>query len=79
MAANLLHVGDRVIWRGGFGDHPPVDATVMTIEAVEEEGQKHGTPVSVIDWRAVTGRRVVVDLDNGHWAYGEQLQQGGTQ
>ena len=59
---NSLHVGDSVIWRGGFG----ADAGVT-------EGEKYGEQVAYLAWSDATGRRAVIDLDNGHWAYAGQL------
>ena len=69
---NSLHVGDSVIWRGGFGAAAGVTARVTGIERVEE-GEKHGEQVASLPWADATGRRAVIDLDNGHWAYAGQL------
>jgi len=67
-----LHVGDRVNWRAGFGTGPLVETTVTGIETVQP-GSKHGARVDSLPWADVVGRRVVVDLATGNWAYAEQL------
>jgi hypothetical protein len=69
---NSVHVGDSVIWRGGFGAAAGVTARVTGIERVEE-GEKYGEQVAYLAWSDATGRRAVIDLDNGHWAYAGQL------
>ena len=68
-----LHVGDRVNWRAGFGTGPSVETTVTGIELVAPD-EKHGARVNSLPWIDVVGRRVVVDLATGHWAYGEQIR-----
>jgi hypothetical protein len=65
-----LKIGDKVMWRGGFGSEPAKEATVTGIELCKS-GQKYGEPCSEVDWKDKD--RIVVDLDNGHWAKGHQL------
>lgn len=67
-----LTVGDTVKWRGGFGNESAKDAKVQGIEKCKP-GSKYGNQVDSIDWSKVD-RSVVVDLDNGHWAYGDQIK-----
>ena len=67
-----LSIGDKVIWRGGFGHDEPKEAVVKSIEVTD--GGKYGMSVSNVDWSEVNGRNVVVDLDNGSWAYGSQIR-----
>jgi hypothetical protein len=67
-----LSVGDRVSWRACFGSGPAAETTVTGIELVAPD-EKHGTHVDSLPWADVVGRRVVVDLASGCWAYGEQL------
>ncbi len=69
-----LNVGDLVSWRGGFGVDAPKQVTVKSIE-VCVEGRKEGRKVSSVEWSDVSSRKIVVDLDNGHWAYGTQLKE----
>ena len=66
-----LKVGDKVIWRGGWGFDPPETAKVKGIEM--NCVNKEGTPIRSIDWSKVNTRSVIVNLDNGHWAYGTQI------
>ena len=65
----FLKIGDTVNWRGCFGSALPLSAKVIGIT----DGGKYGDDVTEIDWSKVTKRNVVVDLDNGHWAYAEQI------
>ena len=66
-----ISVGDKVMWRGGFGTQPPKEATITGIELCGYAGAKYGEPRSSVDWSQQD--RIVVDLDNGHWARGSQL------
>lgn len=71
---SVLRLGDEVLWRGGFGRDVPRLATVKRIEVTPGKRQKYGgREVQWVEWKTVNANRVVVDLDNGHWAYGEQI------
>ena len=61
-----LKLGDEVIWRGSWGKDLPKEVKVTCIEI-------NDINVSSIGWDKVESRDVVVDLDNGHWAYGFQI------
>ena len=61
----ILRIGDEVI----YCCRP---AKVVGITEVAP-GQVYGTPVTEMPWLLVPGH-TVVDLDNGHWAYGDQVQ-----
>ncbi len=70
-----VKVGQTVNWKGGFGTEPVKEAkiTVMTLCA---KGQKFGREVKSADWDTVLGKnkmQIIVELENGHWAYGNQL------
>jgi hypothetical protein len=65
-----LKIGDEVWWRGAWGNEPAKKAKVTGIELCKS-GQKYGEPCSEVDWKFQY--RIVVDLDNGHWAKGHQL------
>jgi hypothetical protein len=69
----LLRIGDPVIWRGGWGSDPPKDATVTDITLADEERGKYGEEVKSMSWELVP-IWACVSLDNGHWAYGYQLE-----
>lgn len=68
-----LKKGDTVIWRGSWGRDIPQEAIVDCIEVNCEVG--YGIEVNSVHWSNVNDRSVVVDLNNGHWAYGFQLSQ----
>ena len=65
-----LKIGDKVMWRGAFGTEPSKEAVVTGIELCKS-GEKYGESRSSVDWKDKD--RIVVDLDNGHWAKGHQL------
>jgi hypothetical protein len=67
---NKLKVGDKVMWRGGFGNDAPKEAVVESIELCKA-GEKYGNSVDEVSWNKKD--RIVVDLDSGHWAYGRQI------
>ena len=68
-----LNLGDQVSWRGGFGCDNARIATVIGIEVTN--GEKYGDDVEEVLWEEVYGRNVVIDLDNSHWAYADQIKQ----
>jgi hypothetical protein len=70
---NILHVGDTVLWKGGFGLDPAREVIVEGIELITEAGSKYGTPVQAAQWSHLTGRHAVISLKNQHWAYGCQI------
>ncbi len=70
---NKLKIGDRVTWRGRWGKEEPKTVTVVGI--MDNCVHKIGDPVDEIDWDDVRDRSVIVDLNNDHWAYGDQISQ----
>lgn len=71
MTVPMLSVGDKVLWRGAWGNEAAKVATVTHIDWCEP-GEKHGVPVTTAPWWAVAAN-IVVTLDNGHLAYGRHL------
>jgi hypothetical protein len=69
--AKMLKVGDAVLWRGCFGQDTAKKVKVVSMQKTEH-GQKYGDDVDEMDWKEVRNH-CVADLDNGHWAYGDQL------
>jgi len=69
----MLKIGHKVMWRGTWGKDLPKEATVtgITIGCVGKVG--HDVPN--VHWELVNDRSVIVDLDNGHWAYGNQISR----
>ena len=70
---SVLKINDTVNWKGGFGSERAKKARVEGIQITN--GGKYGDDVDKVDWSKVTDRNVVVDLDNGHWAYAEQISK----
>lgn len=70
---SVLKVGDTVTWRGSWGSDRPKKAKVESIE-VDCDG-KYGDEVDELAWSKVKNRDVVINLDNGHWAYGTQISK----
>ena len=68
-----LKIGDKVLWRGGFGMDPAQEAIIDGIEITK--GGKYGKPVDEVDWDQVYGRNLVVTLENGKWAYASQISR----
>jgi len=69
----MLKVGDSVYWSGCFGTEAFKAATVTGIQLTEEPREKYGIEVEEVEWTLVADNYAVVTLDNGHWAYGEQI------
>ncbi len=71
---NLLKRNDEVLWAASWGTEPQKKATVTEITLLDYKGAKDdGVEVEQINWELVP-EWVVVTLDNGHWAYGYQLE-----
>lgn len=72
--SNTVKNGDTVLWRGAWGSEPAKEAKIRSLIKCESEGVKDGTTVSEALWETVqNGRKFIVDLDNGSWAWGFQL------
>lgn len=70
----LLNVGDSVYWSGTWGNDPECVVKVQGITD-NKNGSKGGPSIKSIPWAKIDGRNIIVDLDNGHWAYGDQLRR----
>ena len=68
-----LKVGDTVLWRGSWGQDRPKKAVVVGMDVTEYPREKYGYSVEEVGWEVVRENRVLLDLDNGHWAYGSQI------
>jgi len=73
MSGDILKVGDTVLWRGTYGTEPAEPAEVIGIQ--RDCVDKYGKAVSELPWAQATSRTVIIDLANGHWAYGNQLER----
>ena len=69
---DILKVGDTVMWRGSWGNDAPRPAKIDHMELCEAPRMKEGTPVRAVEWKDKA--RLVVDLSNGSWAYGFQIE-----
>jgi len=70
---DTVKVGDTVLWRGAFGSAPAQKAKVVDMELTAGPRQKYGDTVEEAPWKAVLENRVLFTLDNGHWAYSDQI------
>jgi len=63
-----LRIGDEVMWRGCWGKSIAEKAIIMGI--IIDETDLKSITLNYIDREP---RKVIVTLDNGHWAYGYQI------
>lgn len=70
----FLSIGNKVLWRGGWGSGDPTLALIEKIEININPTTAIGEDVNKVEWELVD-RSVVVTLDNNHWAYGDQLER----
>jgi len=70
-----LSLGDKVMWSGSWGSDSPKEVTITGIQVNEFNGSKEGGQVEDIDWDYITERNILVNLDNGHWAWGFQIKK----
>jgi hypothetical protein len=73
MSDKVIKLGSRVMWRGAWGSEEPKEAKVEGIEETEEPHSKYGTEVAFIDFD--NRECSVLELDNGHWCYGDQIDE----
>ena len=71
-----IRIGDTVRWRGGWGTDPAKDVKVKGMLLTQQPREKHdGVKVKEVDINNdVGGNMVCFDLDNGHWAYSDQIE-----
>lgn len=70
--SGALTVGDFVMWRGTWGKDAPVKAKVTRIEKIKDKNSR-GENVHSAQWDDM--EHITVELDNGHWAYGNQISK----
>ena len=70
---DILKVGMTVIYRGSWGYDSPKYAVVTGIELCEQEHEKYGEQVDEVTASEVY--RCCIDLNDGHWAYGYQVDK----
>lgn len=69
-----IKVGDTVMWRGGFGSCVPLPAIIDRMEVTTHPRCKYGKMVDEVAIELIEANRVLFTLDNGHWAYSEQIK-----
>ncbi len=74
----ILKIGDKVAWRNSWGTGPLEEAIIEHITVTDYPREKYGDDREEADWELVRLNRVCVCLNNGHWAYGEQISPMGT-
>ena len=70
---NVIRIGDKVSWRGSYGNEPVMEATVDLITLTEGPYISEGNEVYSVKHETLKGGAVLFDFDNGHWAYGNQV------
>ena len=70
---SVLNVGDTVLWKNSWGQDAEKEAVVERIEVNCVD--KSGYEVDSVDWSEVKDRSVMVDLNTGNWAYGNQIRK----
>ena len=66
--------GDTVLWRARWGAAPPVPATVEAIDFSPSGNPKGGATVEVPEIATTEKHLCIFVLDNGHWAYGQNVE-----
>jgi len=69
----IIHVDDYVSYRGGFGADAPKQAMVTGLTLTKEPREKYGVDVSRVSIEEIAANRVLFSLDDGHWAYSDQI------
>ena len=70
---NIVKLGMEVVYRGSFGSGAKANAKIEDIELCDNEHEKYGIPVEEVHFKDL--RRCVVNLSDGHWAYGYQIDE----
>lgn len=70
---NKIKEGMKVIYRGSWGHDEPKETTIKDIELCDSEDSKYGTRVQEAAVEDI--RRCVLDLADGHWCYGWQVEE----
>ena len=68
---DMIRIGDFVMVRGSWGNEPPKRVQILGMDLCASPRQKHGVPVTEVP--ATLKDYVNFDLNNGHWAYGYQI------
>ena len=69
----LIHIDDYVSYRPGFGADAPRPAKVQGLTLTKEPRDKYGVDAKKVSVDEIIENRVVFSLDDGHWAYSDQI------
>lgn len=72
----ILRIGDAVNWHRSYGTKAAQRVLVVAIMRVDSKSDidsRQGDEVDSMPWSEVP-EHAVVDLENGQWAYGYQLE-----
>ena len=72
--AEMLKIGDEIIYRPNFGTGYPIKVTVENMEVTAGEREKNGETVEEVEWDMVRLNRVIFDFDNGRWGYSDAVE-----
>ena len=70
---NIIKIGTEVKYRACFGAEKPTNVVVTRIERSEYKRDKYGEEVDSVPFEE--REYCVFDLNNGHWCYGEQIDE----
>ena len=70
---HLIHKGDYIMYRGGFGKDAPKQVQVTHLTLTSMPREKYGVDVNKVSVNEVAENRVLFSLSDGHWAYSEQV------
>ena len=74
MQGKTVKIGDTVLWSGGFGTNVAKPVKVEAMEVTDEPREKYdGEDVDEVDVELIEQNRVLFTLDNGTWAYSDQI------
>lgn len=73
MSNEIINIHDTITYRPGFGFQPPVKVKVIGLTLTQHPREKYGQEVLSVKMADVKANKVLFDLDNGHWAYSEQV------
>ena len=69
-----VKIGDTVNLRGVLGLTLPCYTKITGIQITDYPREAYGTEVDEVDSSLIDQNRVVFDLQNGHWAYSDQIE-----
>jgi hypothetical protein len=68
---DVLEIGQEVLWSGSWG----IDSPVKTVVTDIEDHTDYDSPLESVEWERLNNRDIIVTLENGHWAYGDQIKK----